>query len=165
MESQFELPEGVTIKADGDYVVVTGPKGEVKKKVMSVETKIEGNKVTFTSKKKKFCNTAVALVKAATTGVTEGYTDQLKIMHAHFPMTIEVKGNMVAVKNFIGEKVSRTARIIDGVKVEVKKDIITITGPDNYAVGQTSANIMSATKIRQKDSRVFQDGIYKLIEE
>ena len=164
MESKLELPEGITLTIEGDYLVVKGPKGTVRKKVLGVETKIEGKNVTFTSKKKQFCNTATALVKAAIVGVTEGYTDQLKVMHAHFPMTIEVKGKMVWVKNFIGEKVARSARIMGDAKVEVKKDIITVTGVDNYEVGQTSANLISATKIRQKDSRVFQDGIYKILD-
>jgi len=35
-----------------------------------------------------------------------------------------------------------------------------ITGPNKEDVGQTVSNIKTATKIRKRDSRVFQDGLY-----
>ncbi|MEM3690235.1 MAG: 50S ribosomal protein L6, partial [Candidatus Micrarchaeia archaeon] len=60
----------------------------------------------------------------------------------------------------IGEKKPRVASIVGDTKVEVKGSEIFVSGVDKEAVGQTCANICSATCIRNKDSRVFQDGIY-----
>ena len=47
-----------------------------------------------------------------------------------------------------------------GVKVEVTKEDVIVKGIDIEAVGQTAANIEQATKIKEKDLRVFLDGIY-----
>ena len=45
-------------------------------------------------------------------------------------------------------------------KVEVKKDDVMVTGTDKEAVGHTCSNIELATKVRCRDKRIFQDGIY-----
>ena len=45
------------------------------------------------------------------------------------------------------------------VRVENKVDVI-VSGADREKVGQTAANIERACKIRKRDRRVFQDGIY-----
>jgi large subunit ribosomal protein L6 len=37
---------------------------------------------------------------------------------------------------------------------------VTVKGEDKEGVGQTANNIVRATKIRARDTRVFQDGIY-----
>jgi large subunit ribosomal protein L6 len=44
--------------------------------------------------------------------------------------------------------------------VNVKGDIVDLTGANVEDVGQTAANIERATKIKGFDPRVFQDGIY-----
>jgi large subunit ribosomal protein L6 len=37
---------------------------------------------------------------------------------------------------------------------------VTVSGSDREKVGQTAANIEMACKIKKRDRRVFQDGIY-----
>ena len=64
------------------------------------------------------------------------------------------------IQNFLGERYARKADILETVKVEVKAEIITVTGIDKEKVGQTAANIERATKVKNRDIRVFQDGIY-----
>ena len=46
------------------------------------------------------------------------------------------------------------------MKVSVKGEDVTITGINKEHVGQTMANIEQATKIKGRDPRIFQDGIY-----
>ena len=47
------------------------------------------------------------------------------------------------------------------VEVEVKNKVdVIVTGADIEKVGQTAANIERACRIRKRDRRVFQDGIY-----
>ena len=41
-----------------------------------------------------------------------------------------------------------------------EQDDVTVTGSDREKVGQTAANIERACKIKKRDRRVFQDGIY-----
>ena len=66
-----------------------------------------------------------------------------------------------SIDNFLGERSPRKAKIIgDDVKVSVKGEDVTITGINKEHVGQTMANIEQATKIKGRDPRIFQDGIY-----
>jgi large subunit ribosomal protein L6 len=46
------------------------------------------------------------------------------------------------------------------VKVALGSDEVTVTGIDKETVGKTAANIEHATRIRERDPRVFQDGVY-----
>jgi large subunit ribosomal protein L6 len=84
----------------------------------------------------------------------------MKIVYSHFPMSVEVQGEQVLIKNFIGERGIRRARLIGDVKVKTTEDEVIITGIDIEEVSQSAANIQLATKIRNKDRRVFLDGIY-----
>ena len=50
------------------------------------------------------------------------------------------------------------------VRVENKTDVI-VSGIDKEAVGQTAANIERSTTVKNRDRRVFQDGIYRVAKE
>jgi len=45
------------------------------------------------------------------------------------------------------------------VRVENKTDVV-VKGADREKVGQTAANIERACRIKKRDRRVFQDGVY-----
>jgi large subunit ribosomal protein L6 len=99
-------------------------------------------------------------------GVTDGFTLNLKAFYSHFPMTMQANGDTFTVNNYFGERVPRTAKILDNVEVKVSnKTEITVTGIDKEAVGQTAANIERCTTVKNRDRRVFQDGIYRLKQE
>ena len=95
-------------------------------------------------------------------GVTAGFTYKLKIVYAHFPVTVKVneKEKKVTIENFTGEKTPRIARIVGSAKVKVAGDEIHVQGISLSQISQTASNIQAATKIRDKDLRVFLDGIY-----
>jgi large subunit ribosomal protein L6 len=95
-------------------------------------------------------------------GVTRGFEYKLKVAHSHFPITVKVDKDkrLVQVENFLGERTPRTAKIEGNVQVVVKGDDVIISGADRQAIGQTAANIERVCRIKDKDPRVFQDGIY-----
>ncbi|KXB05839.1 50S ribosomal protein L6, partial [candidate division MSBL1 archaeon SCGC-AAA382A20] len=104
--------------------------------------------------------TVVSHIKNMIEGVTEGFTSRLKIVYSHFPITVNVASGKVKIENFIGEEEPRYAEIVGGTEVEIKDDEIELTGFDKEEVGQTAANIEQSARVRDRDLRVFQDGIY-----
>ncbi len=165
----IEIPEGVTVTLDGFNVKVKGPKGEVEKNLFHPRVAIKsGNgKVNVDVKAKKkikkdkmVTNTFASHINNLIKGATDGYEYKLKICSGHFPMTVTVSGAEVAVKNFLGEKVPRKAKIAGDVKIEVKGDEIIVTGRNKELVGQAAAKIEQLTRVVNRDRRIFQDGCY-----
>jgi large subunit ribosomal protein L6 len=94
-------------------------------------------------------------------GVEKGYTYKLKIIFAHFPISVKVKGKELHVENFYGERSARISKIVgDATKVSVVGEDVVIQGPSLENVSQTAANIELSTKTKGKDQRVFLDGLY-----
>jgi large subunit ribosomal protein L6 len=169
------IPEGVTVTLTGKAVIkVEGPKGAIERELwypgvrFQIEQKAdEGNGVVIscgTSRKKMqaIVGTYASHIRNMITGVTEGFFYKLAVVHAHFPMQIALtkEGDALSVSNFLGERKPRMAKIVEGVKVELKGREIVVSGVNKEAVGQTAADIEQTTRIKGFDPRVFQDGIY-----
>lgn len=157
------IPAGVEVKMTGTELSVNGPRGRQARilALRGVSMKMEGNQLTVTGPLRE-ANTALAHIRNMIRGSAEGYSQKLKVIYAHFPISLELKGREFYIKNFVGEKQPRRCRVVGDTKVEVKGAEVTIFGPSREDVGQTIANIRSATRIRRRDSRVFQDGIYPI---
>ena len=158
----IEIPEGIEVKMDKNIIEVKGPEGEEKKKLnlVNLEVKIKKNHLIIgckkaTKKEKKVINTTRAHINNLIKGVSNKFEYKLKICYSHFPITAEVKGNELIIKNFLGEKSNRKSKILKGAEVKVDKEMVTITSRSREIAGQTAANIETATKIRKRDKRVF----------
>ena len=161
----MKIPEGAKISVAGNKVTVSGAKGSLTRDFAHPDVKIamKGDEVEV-SAPLVMQNTVEAHIMNMAVGVKDGYHKKIKILFSHFPIAVEIKGREMLIKNFLGEKQPRRVRIMGDVKVEVKGQEVTITGISKDDVGQTFANIKSATKIRNRDSRVFQDGFYEIAE-
>jgi len=166
-EERVEIPSGVNVSLNNNLMEIKGPLGKVSKDFSKIiaEVSINNNIVSirsFSNRKKHISTTTTSksLIKNMIIGVTKGFTYKLKIVFAHFPITVKVKGNQVHIENFYGERSPRIAQIIGNSKIEVKEDDIIVKGISIYDVGQTAANIEQATKVKNKDLRVFLDGVY-----
>jgi len=166
-QTAIEVPEGVMAKLQGRTLSVKGKLGEAKKSFdkVNVNISVEGNSVVispFSVKKKDnvIINTVSSIVNNMVTGVTKGYTYRLKVVYAHFPITVRTKGNQVLVENFVGERSPRVSQIVGDCKVTVEGDDVVVKGVSLEDVGQTAANVELATKIKRKDQRIFLDGVY-----
>ena len=104
--------------------------------------------------------TIAAHLKNMLLGVSDGYSYELKIIYSHFPITVSSKDSTVEIKNFLGEKGMRKADILGTCNIQLEKDIIKVSGINVEDVGQTAANIERACKLRRRDRRIFQDGIF-----
>ena len=85
----------------------------------------------------------------------------MKIVYSHFPVSVKIQDNKVLIENFQGERAHRVAKIWGKTKVVAKGDDVIITGMVLTDVTQTAAEIELKTKVKNKDHRVFLDGIYK----
>ncbi|MFT4922899.1 MAG: large subunit ribosomal protein L6, partial [Haloarculaceae archaeon] len=93
-------------------------------------------------------------------GVTDGWEYEMEIFYSHFPMQVSVEGEDVVIENFLGEKAPRRTEIRGDTEVAVDEERVTLHGPDIEDVGQTAADIEQLTRVKDKDVRVFQDGVY-----
>jgi len=168
-ERFVEIPADVKIEVNGRKVIATGPKGSINEDLthMPVEFETEKDKVVIRSsgsrkRDKAMVGTAAAHIANMVKGVTKGFAYRLKIVYAHFPVTVKVleKERRVSIENFGGEKTPRFASMIGNAAVRVSGDEVIVEGARLDEVSRTASNIEEATKIKEKDQRVFLDGIY-----
>ena len=166
-QTSVEIPEGVTLKLNKTMLEVQGPLGKTYKSFRKIPVKIEisDGKVSLNAldtRKRDYAilHTVRSLIRNLCEGVTEGYTVKMKIVYAHFPITVKTKDDLVLIDNFQGERAPRIAKIVGSTKVTPKGEDVIITGHVLTEVTQTAANIAQHTKIKNKDHRVFLDGIY-----
>ncbi len=165
---EIALPEGVKAETKiGEIVLSSGSFSKAIKfneKVIAVS--LVGSTLNLSLKGKErrksvaFLHSVRAHVLKAFQGFKEPFVKTLEVVYAHFPVNIEVKKEEVLIKNFLGERIPRVARIMPGVEVKVEGQKITVKGFDKDGVGQTASNIVKSVKIKNKDIRVFQDGVY-----
>ncbi len=167
INEEIQLVEGINVEVKDNMVKVEGSLGKLERRFAypNVELKKQENKIQLTSKKaskreKRMINTFKAHIKNMIKGTSDGFEYKLKICSSHFPMTVTVENNFVVIKNFLGEKVPRKAKIIEGIDVKIEGNDVIIKGVDLEKTGQTAANIESSCKVTNKDRRVFQDGVY-----
>jgi large subunit ribosomal protein L6 len=174
IEHFVTIPEDVTATLSEDGVVtINGPKGTLTRTFVSTSSKLyqEGGGIIIRvdmprRKQRALAGTWNAHLNNMVKGVTQGFTYQLKALYSHFPMTMAVEGNTFVVNNYFGERVPRTSDILPGVEVKVSNKVeVTVTGIDKESVGQTAANIERSTTVKNRDRRVFQDGIYLIHKE
>lgn len=173
IEHTIELPEGVSATLDGITLKVNGPNGNLEREYHSSTLKlmVESDKIIVQvdlprRKDKALAGTWNAHINNMVKGVTSGFTYNLKALYSHFPMTLKQEGNELVVNNYFGERVPRRAKILPGVKVEIKNKVeLVVSGIDKELVGQTAANIERCATVKNRDRRVFQDGIYLLSKE
>jgi len=161
------VPEGIEANVAGGMVEVKGKEGSIKKNFSTGKIdmkKIGGNIVlesnAATKREKKQMHTIRAHLKNMIQGVEDKFEYKLKICYSHFPFTVEVKGNEASIKNFLGEKNPRKITIPSGAEINTDKEYITIKSVDKELAGQIAANFEKLARVRSRDRRVFQDGIF-----
>ena len=166
IEKIIKIPEGVDVEIKGGQIIVKSGGKEMKKELCLPNIKIEKDKDLKISSKKatkreaKLIGTFASHIKNMIDGLKKEFVYKLEICNVHFPMSVKVEEDKLVIKNFLGEKVDRTAKILSDVKVEVNGNEIIASSTNKNSAGQTAANIEKTTKIKSKDRRVFQDGIY-----
>lgn len=164
---EVEIPKDLEINIENNEIIAKKQGTEIKRRFDRVLLAKEENKIILkikgeTKREKKQINTVVAHVKNIILGLEKKFVYKLQICSVHFPMNVLIKDNSVIIKNFLGEAKERKAKILPNAEVKIEKDIITVESMDKEAAGQTAANIEKTTKVRNKDIRIFQDGIFMI---
>lgn len=163
----IEIPEGVSVEVKGRELTVNanGKKNSREFDLRNLSLEKKENTLVLHEKKaskndKRMMNTIASHIKNMLKGITDPYEYKLKVCFSHFPITVEVKGRDVLIKNFLGERSPRKFKLQENVDAKVDKEVITVTSFDKEIAGQAAANFENITRIPNRDRRIFQDGIF-----
>lgn len=167
MKAIVKVPQGISASINDYVLTIKGPKGSTSKVLKSPlgSVDVKGDEVIIESpiesrRGKTIVNTFKSHIKNLIKGVTNGYEARLKICYSHFPITVKVNGKNISIENLGGEKTPRMTSITGDAKISVEGAEVVVTGINKEEVGQTAASIEKTSKIKHKDSRLFQDGIW-----
>lgn len=144
----IELPQGTTLKVEGETVVVSGPKGTLTRVLPKrITVRLEENaayvdKTGDSNLVNALHGTMRAHVLNMVKGVSEGWTKQLEISGPGY--RAELKGKDLSIAAGFSHPVILTAP--EGIAFTVEKSTITVTGIDKEEVGQVAANIRAVRK-------------------
>lgn len=166
-ERRVTIPAGVHVEIEGPVLKIKGQKGQLERNVRfpQISTSIESDDLVFSTDSDRknvvaMVGTFAAHARNMCTGVSQGFEYRMKVVYSHFPIQLKLQGDKLEIHNFLGEKKARFARIEGGVVAKIGNDEVVLSGIDKELLGITSANIEHATRVRKRDPRVFQDGIY-----
>lgn len=166
-QDEIVIPEGVKVVQKKHMLGFEGPLGKTFKSFRSIPVVIEitDNKIilkTIEYKKRDYAtlHAARSVIRNICEGLISGYTIKMKVVYAHFPVTVKVNGKVIIIENFQGERAPRLTKIVGATKVIPKGEDVILTGAVWTDITQTAANIELKTKVKNKDHRVFLDGIY-----
>ena len=139
----IEIPKGVEVKIEDNVVIVKGPKGELQKKIRpEIKVEIKENEILVspekeTKKTNAFWGLTRTLISNIIKGVTEGYEKKLEIQGVGYKANLEGEDLVLQVGFSHSVKIDK----VGGIKFEVEKNIIAISGIDKELVGQVAAKI------------------------
>lgn len=145
----IELPEGTQAKIENDFIIVKGPKGELKTKMngiikieitdkeikLSIDNQDDGNS-------KALWGLFRSLIKNMVVGVNESYTKKLEINGVGY----KAAASDSKLTLNLGFSHPVIYELPEGIKAEVQANVIIINGIDKQLVGEVSAQIRKIRK-------------------
>lgn len=169
MKATIDLPddanvtiEGNIIKATKDQIVLTREFPSRSLSVTKKDSQIIVENLLSNSKSRALVGTFRSHINNMIHGLKEPFVYKLKVCSLHFPMSVKVSGNEIQVQNFLGSKKPKKVKFSTDVNIAVDGEIITVTSPNKELAGVTASKVEQLTRIRNKDRRIFQDGIYMI---
>jgi large subunit ribosomal protein L6 len=146
----IELVSGTQAKIEGGFIVVKGPRGELKQqlhplvKVDIGEKEIVISSLGKTRKEIAFWGLYRRLIDNMVKGVVQGYEKKLEINGVGYRAS--VSGNKILLN--VGFSHPVEYQLPEGIQASVEGNIITIIGIDKQSVGEVAAQIR---KVRQPE--------------
>ena len=145
------LPEGVTASVKEGEVVIRGSQGELSVNIpRGLSVKVNGGNVLVGSSGDSngegygnaLLGTLWALVRNSVAGVSKKFSKTLEIEGVGYKAVLEGKDLVLN----LGYAVPVRYKVIDGVSVEVEKNVIRISGLNKELVGRVASEIRSLKK-------------------
>lgn len=143
------IPEKVTVKKDGQWLLVEGPLGKLSQKIHpEISVEIQDKQILFKRKKEtKVAKAMHGTLRNLTANMIEGVTQG-------FSITLEIQGTGYRARKDndklmldVGFNHSVAVEPPAGIKFEVKAEKeIEVSGVDKQLVGNTAANIRKIKK-------------------
>jgi len=145
----IEIPEGTQVKIEDNFIVVKGPKGELKQelhptpniKINEKEILVSVNKPE-NKKEKAFWGLYWSLIKNMVEGVNRGYEKKLEINGVGYRAALQGKKLTLSV----GFSHPVEYLLPEGITATVEGNIISISGIDKQLVGEVTAQIRKIKK-------------------
>jgi len=144
-----ELKAGIQAKLEGGFIIVKGPKGELKQKIHDlVEVKIDEKEIIVSVKDKKNKTERAlwglfrTLIANMVTGVNEGFEKKLEINGVGY--RVALAGNKLNLSLGFSHPVEFI--LPQGISATVEGNAITVKGADKQQVGEVAANIRKIKK-------------------
>jgi large subunit ribosomal protein L6 len=142
------IPEQVKVSHTGNTVSVIGPKGELSYDMSpKMGVKIEGNTINIVKKVQdeetvRLYGLVRTLIDNMVKGVSHGFKKELEINGIGYRAS--VSDNILTLNLGYSHPIEYLAQ--EGIKINVEKNVIVITGIDKQKVGQTAAEIRAYRK-------------------
>ena len=142
----ISLPKGVEANIQGSSVTVTGPKGSLARdfhpdmEITMEDDQLKVRRPTDQRHHKALHGLTRALLNNMVVGVEQGFQKQLEVQGVGYRVDLQGDGSLMLQLGF-----SHPVRIAppEGIsfEVEARTKVITVSGVDKEAVGQTAAEI------------------------
>jgi large subunit ribosomal protein L6 len=140
----IELPKGVQARMDGDFIVVKGPKGELREKMNSnIKVEITEGAInvslsaTAGRKGGALWGLFRNLINNLVVGVSRGFEKKLEINGVGYKAAAAGRKLVLSV----GYSHTVDFPLPAGIEGKVEDNVITISGADKKLVGETAAQI------------------------
>ena len=147
-KKEINIPDGVSIVLEKNSVRVKGPKGTLTIDIHSeISVKQDGNNLVVerssdSRQSKSLHGTNRMLLANAVTGVSQGFTRDLKIVGVGYQASI--KENLLSLQ--LGYSHDILFNPPEGITIDAKRTDITVSGIDKQLVGEVAAKIRSFRK-------------------
>jgi large subunit ribosomal protein L6 len=144
----IQVPSGVTVEVDNDFITVNGPKGSLKQftlpgiKVALQDDQVLVSRVNDEAENRARHGLMRSLVYNMVSGVSQGFEKKLEINGVGYrvqPQGADLKFNLGFSHDVI-------YKLPSTVQAKVEQNTITISGSDKQQVGQIAAEIRALKK-------------------
>ena len=143
------LPNTTQAKIEGSFIIVKGPKGELKEKLHpSIKLDIKDNEIivsvgdTSDRKQKSLWGLFRSLVNNMVVGVNDGFEKKLEIIGVGYKAN--VAGNKLNIS--VGFSHPVVFPMPEGIAAKVEGNVITVNGINKQQVGEIAAQIRRIKK-------------------